>query len=867
MKRFMSKKSIQKIVILIVIVLSFNFIMPTYSRADFGGVLMGPIIDLITGLGDAILSALQFFMYDGTINVTSLAGGAISGALTIINPFDSFLLMRSNDEFDQILAKYDMNASGAADITIDSGEFDKGWFGWLGSWAAKDYGVPVIKYTPEKIFGNQVPALDANFINPKDWSDETNGAEMNEHSVTQMLHNTIASWYVALRNLALVALLSVLLYVGIRMVISSSATDKSKYKEMLFNWFVAMCLLFFLHYIMSFILSLTEMITEGLAGVAEVNVQVLDSDNGNFTFKTDLTGLTRLQIQYADLGARLIYMIFYLALVIYTVMFTWTYIKRAITMAFLTLMAPLIAITYPIDKISDGKAQAFGIWFREFVFNALLQPFHFIIYTVFLGAASDIVVKNPIYAILFLAFIIPAEKLLRKMFGFEKSATAGGMSTALGMFGGAAAFKMLSGALNRSGKGGKGHSNPTGGGERRTPRTIEDRSNPEGYSAFAQNRSGNTRANQIPSRTANNQSQTRTPQQEMLDAYDENFGTNNWDPQERDAMAREANTGQGGMEYSREEYEQILRDSGYDEDQIQNEIANDPRYANVPEQEPTSLSESTSMQEPTNNTPRVANPSIARRTLNGVRALGRATFNGRNLRRAAGFVGRAAVRTVTTGTGLAIGLGMGIAGDDLEDVLTFGAAGATLGNRALGDVALNGVSGVRNVAGNVSRTFQEGYYGVNTAAVRRQTREFTRDENRRNYFSAEFAADDGQRVTGRKLDGLMNRAAYYNNSGITDNSAIKKSLKLEDSIKKDMENIDIGEEDKTRMAREQSATIAKIADKVDDKKLMTDEKYAQGLEQNFVRGLQHSNPSMSEKDLKDQSQHMMKLLKKYKKID
>lgn len=855
MKRFMSKKSIQKIVILIVIVLSFNFIMPTYSRADFGGVLMGPIIDLITGLGDAILSALQFFMYDGTINVTSLAGGAISGALTIINPFDSFLLMRSNDEFDQILAKYDMNASGAADITIDSGEFDKGWFGWLGSWAAKDYGVPVIKYTPEKIFGNQVPALDANFINPKDWSDETNGAEMNEHSVTQMLHNTIASWYVALRNLALVALLSVLLYVGIRMVISSSATDKSKYKEMLFNWFVAMCLLFFLHYIMSFILSLTEMITEGLAGVAEVNVQVLDSDNGNFTFKTDLTGLTRLQIQYADLGARLIYMIFYLALVIYTVMFTWTYIKRAITMAFLTLMAPLIAITYPIDKISDGKAQAFGIWFREFVFNALLQPFHLIIYTVFLGAASEIVVKNPIYAILFLAFIIPAEKLLRKMFGFEKSSTAGSMGTAASIFGGAAAFKMLRGALNRGSKGGKGHSNPTGGGERRTPRTVEDRNNPEGYSAFAQSGSRSANRNQI----SNSQEQSRTPQQAMLDAYDERFGTDNWDSQERDAMAREANAGQGGMEYSREEYEQILRDSGYDEDQIQNEIANDPRYATSPEPSPTSNQ--------TTDNSQVSEPSRARRTLNGVRALGRATFNGRNLRRAAGFVGRTAVRTVTTGTGLAIGLGMGIAGGDLEDVLTYGAAGAALGNRTLGNVALNGISGIRNAAGNVSRTFQEGYYGVNAAAIRRQTREFTRDQDRRNYFSTEFATGDGQRLSGKELDGLMDRAAYYNNSGITDNSAIKKSIKLEDSIKKSMENIDMGEEDKARMAREQSATIAKIADKVDDKKLMTDQKYARGLEQNFVRGLQNSNPSMTDKELKEQSQQMMKLLKKYKKID
>lgn len=48
---------------------------------------------------------------------------------------------------------------------------------------------------------------------------------------------------------------------------------------------------------------------------------------------------------------------------------------------------------------------------------------------------------------------------------------------------------------------------------------------------------------------------------------------------------------------------------------------------------------------------------------------------------------------------------------------------------------------------------------------------------------------------------------------------------------------------------------------------MTDQKYARGLEQNFVRGLQNSNPSMTDKELKEQSQQMMKLLKKYKKID
>ena len=52
-------------------------------------------------------------------------------------------------------------------------------------------------------------------------------------------------------------------------------------------------------------------------------------------------------------------------------MFTWIYIKRAITVAFLTLMAPLVAITYPIDKINDGQAQAFDRWLKEYIFYSV----------------------------------------------------------------------------------------------------------------------------------------------------------------------------------------------------------------------------------------------------------------------------------------------------------------------------------------------------------------------------------------------------------------------------------------------------------------------------------------------------------------
>lgn len=860
MKRFVSKKSIQKIVILIVIVLSFNFIMPTYSRADFGGVLMGPVVDFITGLGDAVLSALQFFMYDGTIDVTSVAGGALDGVLTIINPFDSFLLKRSNSEFNAILEKYGINVTQkdldenksnsiegdetkddtGIDITIDSDKFDKGWFGWLGDWAAKDYGVPVIKYTPEKIFGNQVPALDANFINPKDYSSEPNGTEMNRHSVTITLHNTIASWYVALRNLAIVVLLSVLLYVGIRMVISSSTTDKSKYKEMLFHWLVAICILFFLHYIMSFILSLTNMITEALANTSEIIVDVVGDDPAKF--KTDLTGLVRLQVQYKDLGARLIYMIFYIALVIYTVMFTWVYVKRAITMAFLTLMAPVIAITYPIDKIGDGKAQAFGIWFREFVFNALLQPFHLIIYTVFLGAASEIVVKNPIYAILFLAFIIPAEKLLRKMFGFEKSSTAGGMSTALGMFGGAAAFKSLTNIANRK-RNSSGKSSATQN-KIRTKEQIKDKNEiGKDLSAFAKPAPVSSSA-QSTSMRLNSRGNT-VAGNTVLQLNSEEPVANSAAIQENQEGSRSMDVGQG-------------MSSSLAQDSI--DLGRDSSIRTYEDNTRVSL-------------PRRAIRGVKNTAIGGLRGLGNVAKEGAKYtlnkaktnftpRKIANFAGRTAVRGLSAATLGAVGLGIGIAGDDLEDVLKYGAASAALGGTVVGGRLASAGGRVMHGA-NVA--FQEGYHGSkNAATMVQQAREFKADESNIEYFGEEFE------VKGKELDKILDRAAEVNNQGITDKKAIKQTLKLENSIKREtLKSLGTEElsDDMADMAKQQAITIAKIADRYDEGKLRTDEKYVQGVYNDFERGIKKANPQIGAHDLETQKETMMKLLRRYKKID
>ena len=90
--------------------------------------------------------------------------------------------------------------------------------------------------------------------------------EGDEESSAKILQPVVATWYKALRIIALVGLLSVLVYVGIRIILSSaSAQDKAKYKQMFMDWLVAFCLLFFMHYIMSFSITMVDGLTQSIS--------------------------------------------------------------------------------------------------------------------------------------------------------------------------------------------------------------------------------------------------------------------------------------------------------------------------------------------------------------------------------------------------------------------------------------------------------------------------------------------------------------------------------------------------------------------------------------------------------------------------
>ena len=479
MRIFTNKNVIQKIVIILLIVILFNFLVPVRSEAlikEVGGSLLKTLLHMFQGLGDIINGMFNHFM----LGTSEIIGSAM------FDKDDPDFKANIQDPNSSIYYG-DGPTDGAVEVVIDKDYMFEGQ-GWL---FGDTIQIPNILYCPENIFANKIAVLDVNFLNPNKYEAveyEEGATEANEDSQQaaesltirtekdengaskgESLRQIISGWYKAFRNIAVVGLLIVLVYIGIRTLLSSTSSDKAKYKESLQDWVVALCLVFFIHYIMAGVLMVTEKFTELVnesvnynvyidASAAKENDMFLPDDLESAKFKTTITGYVRFMAQSNDTGDCAAYTIMYIALVIFTIMFTITYIKRFLYVAFFTMIAPLVALSYPLDKIRDGKAQAFNLWFREYTMNVIIQPVHLILYSVFIGSAMSLAVNNPIYAIVAMGFLLPAEKFIKKLFGLDRAETEKGLGEIAG------------GALAMQGMG-KLIGQFTGAGKSKTPTT------------------------------------------------------------------------------------------------------------------------------------------------------------------------------------------------------------------------------------------------------------------------------------------------------------------------------------------------------------------------------------------------------------
>lgn len=294
------------------------------------------------------------------------------------------------------------------------------------------------------IGGSAVWSVDGILFNESELT-SINFFETTTNTTMSTIRMNVATWYYVMRNLAVVILLGILIYVGIRMAISTIASDEAKYKKMFKDWVVSLALLFVLHYIMIFTINcnniLVDLISQArdyindrtagsIVGAAEDAFDVDLSHTYDNALNAFLANSFSISLS-SGFGSAIIYVI----LVGVTLIFLIMYIKRMLTIGFLIIIAPLITITYSIDKMGDGKSQALNAWLKEFVFNVLIQPFHCIIYIVFADMAMDLVIEDrtlasAVLAIIMIVFIFTAEKIVKKIFNFQASSLGEAIASA-----------------------------------------------------------------------------------------------------------------------------------------------------------------------------------------------------------------------------------------------------------------------------------------------------------------------------------------------------------------------------------------------------------------------------------------------------
>lgn len=301
--------------------------------------------------------------------------------------------------------------------------------------------------TPFHIFFNKCKILDVNFF---DLNSVPSG------SATHIVRSAVAEWYYKMRILALVILLVILIYVGIRMALASVAEEKAKYKKMLFDWVCSLCLVFVLHYIAIFVIQLNSAIIRALEEIA--------SQTSISNVMGDIGWNAILDVGIDSITSVLVYAILVFQIIGYVI----AYFNRMLKIGFLLIISPLITITYSIDKMGDGKSQALNNWLKEFIYTILIQPFHCIIYITFVSIAFKLLVlevdesllqdalvrttqynqlANGVLAIMCIKFIKEAEGMVRKIFNFKDDGN--GVSLAAGLM-------VTSAALSKANNLGKG---------------------------------------------------------------------------------------------------------------------------------------------------------------------------------------------------------------------------------------------------------------------------------------------------------------------------------------------------------------------------------------------------------------------------
>lgn len=894
----------KKLILALLVVMFLCIIFPNVSHAgtesSIGGKLLQPVCDLLLALGDGVMNVIQKAIVgaggDIAIDLTGKTGviatilGIVAAvvvivAITIATAGVGAWIAGLGGFLGTVLGS--VASAGITTFILSAATLAVA--GVVGTTVANAFAgnnlpdvtmLPTFCVGPEEIFEGKLLVFDINFFSPKqiyvEFEDGTSGVKIQNYERYMISHKdakvkryyyedpngkdgktttskqntalqlstTISKWYYAIRNIALIFMMLILLYIGIRMMLCSIASEKSKYQKMLGDWVVSMCLVFVLHYIMVFLVNINENIIDVIKTATEKNQSVyiikfdddMDEDrkksfmkslyektegefnenyvdeSGNSFMKseddptkdsnikkakgiiwvTNLVGRIRISAQNQDGTTEYLgYAIAYIVLVIYTVFFAFTYLKRVLYMAFLTIIAPLVAMTYSIDKITDGKAQAFNMWLKEYIFNLLIQPMHLLLYLIMISMAYDLAATNIIYTLVAIGFMIPAEKFVRKMFGFEKAQTPG-------LLGGAAGAALTMSGMQKlahmagHGPGPKGGNKPVGNLDKSKDQNIPTSGKGMDYLADKIDNNSTDKA------------EDENVEKEDLEEYDIDEAEQNANPMDylndedrKNYDVVKARSENGNLQFSElseankkrreleEKANQAKKDS-FDKERTKRRLLEESKRKEEEQQQ------------------NVIPKTRFDRIKNGAKSFGKyvsdspvgtvTKWTARNVAQNKDAIAttiKGGTRLLGSVAGASIGAAAGIASGDISKVGQNIAIGATAGNSI--------ATGINNSVGKEFSKFKAAKeqaemnkYGENYSdhLKEKQESEFIQDKEARRFFanerSKELVDANGNKLKGKarkeKIDEFMRQASKYREeAGVTDNKIIAKAMKLDRS--------------------------------------------------------------------------------------
>lgn len=283
-------------------------------------------------------------------------------------------------------------------------------------------------FTIDRVAFNRVALFDINFFDTYEKANgepgtyvigavgSKDGVEVEASIGNIVIKKGVARIYYVCRIIALILALIVLIYIGIRMALSTVASDRARYKKMLISWVESMIILFAMLYLTSFIIYAGRKLTDVFYSI---RVDLLK--DGEEVFEDRVRNETWDKV-FSCSGLELAtWSLIYWCMLILQVKFFFNYARRFLMTGLLIMVSPLITITYSIDKAGDGKAQAFGNWMKEFILCVLIQPLHALVYLIFAFTANEIASRSPLVALALMLAMTQVERMVRVVFRIQNS--------------------------------------------------------------------------------------------------------------------------------------------------------------------------------------------------------------------------------------------------------------------------------------------------------------------------------------------------------------------------------------------------------------------------------------------------------------